>query len=47
MLLSRMFTALQEALHLIDQKRIKLTSAVHDQLADFEFMTDSLGERPT
>jgi len=44
---SGMFIALQEALRLSDQKRVKLTSAVHDQLADFEFLTSSLSERPT
>jgi hypothetical protein len=42
-----MFSHLQEALRLHDKSRVKLTQAVHDQLADFEFFTRSLSERPT
>jgi hypothetical protein len=38
---------LQEALRLSNKSRVKLTQAVHDQLTDFEFLTTSLGERPT
>jgi hypothetical protein len=41
------FSNLQEALRLSEKSRVKLTQAVHDQLADFEFLTTSLGERPT
>jgi hypothetical protein len=42
-----MFSHLQEALRVNDKSRVKLTQAVHDQLADFEFLTRSLSERPT
>jgi hypothetical protein len=42
-----MFSHLQEALRLNDKSRVKLTQAVHDQLADFEFLTHSLSDRPT
>jgi len=42
-----MFTAFQEALRLSDQKHAMLTSDVHDQLANFEFLTNSLSKRPT
>jgi hypothetical protein len=42
-----MFSHLQEALRLHDKSRVKLTQAVHDQLADFEFLTRSLRDRPT
>jgi hypothetical protein len=42
-----MFSHLQEALRINDKSRVKLTQAVHDQLADFEFLTRSLGARPT
>jgi hypothetical protein len=42
-----MFSHLQEALRLKDKSRVKLNRAVHDQLADLEFLTQSLGDRPT
>jgi hypothetical protein len=41
------FSHLQESLRLNDNSRVKLTQAVDDQLADFEFLTRSLSERPT
>jgi hypothetical protein len=42
-----LFSHLQEALRMNDRSRVKLTQAVHDQLADFESLTRSLGDRPT
>jgi hypothetical protein len=42
-----MFSQLQESLRPNDHSRVKLTTAVHDQLADFEFLTRSLGDCPT
>jgi len=42
-----MFSQLQLALRHSDRARVRLTQAVHDQLADFEYLTDDLGSRPT
>jgi hypothetical protein len=42
-----MFSHLQKAFRLDTKNRVKLTEAAHDLLADFEFLTRSLGERPT
>lgn len=42
-----MFTQLQLALRHSDSTRVKLTAAVHDQLADFERLACDLGNRPT
>jgi hypothetical protein len=42
-----MLSYLQETLRLNTKNRVKLTYAAHDQLADLEFLTRSLGERPT
>ena len=42
-----MFSHLQNALRHSDKSRVKLTQDVHDQLADFEYLTTNLGQRPT
>lgn len=42
-----MFSHLQNALRHSDKSRVKLNKDVHNQLADFEHLTNNLGERPT
>jgi hypothetical protein len=42
-----LFSHLQGAIRQSAQKRVRLTTLVHHQLADFKFLADDLGRRPT
>ena len=42
-----LFSMLQEGLRHSDRHRIRITQEMRDQLSDFEYLTQSLAERPT
>jgi hypothetical protein len=42
-----LFSTLQTALQFTESNRIRVTPAMHDQLADFELLANDLGRRPT
>lgn len=42
-----LFSSLQSALQFTEANRIRVTPAMHDQLADFQLLANDLGRRPT